>query len=350
MMTFLSRSLALFCLVALVPRPLHAAYPIEDDVERGTLSFYFENDLFTGTDRYYTNGVKLSWTSADLEKFADTPYASPLLPLIRRIPYINSPYFQKNLAYSLGQNIYTPDNTEATERLEGDRPYAGWLYLGFGFVWKNAQVRNTLALNIGVVGSWSLAEEAQRLVHETRDLAVPQGWDNQLHNELGVVAVYERTWRFPLRERRVGLNWELLPHAGAAVGNVATYANLGGEFRLGFNLPDDFGTGTIGPGATTSTPVERGFAAQRAERFDVGLYLFARADGRAVARNIFIDGNTFGGSPSADRKPLVADLSVGASLNLQSTKVTYALIYRTKEFEAQEEGQMFGSISFNFAF
>jgi hypothetical protein len=342
--------LALLLLASLAPFTAEAAYPIEDDVESGTLSIYFENDLFTGTDRYYTNGVNLSWTSADLEKFADTPFASPLLPLIRRIPAINSPYFQKNLAYSFGQNIYTPDNTEATELIEGDRPYAGWLYLGFGLVWKNAQVRNTLALNIGVVGSWSLAEEAQRIVHEMRDLAVPQGWDHQLHNELGVVAVYQRTWRWPLRERRAGLNWEFLPHAGAALGNVATYANLGGEFRLGFNLPDDFGTGPIAPGATTSTPVERGYAAQRASRFDIGLYAFARADGRAVAHNIFIDGNTFGDSASADRKRLVADLSVGASLNLQSTKITYAVIYRTKEFEAQEEGQMFGSISLNFAF
>jgi hypothetical protein len=329
---------------------LRAAHPIEDDVEWGTLSIYFENDLFTGTDRYYTNGVKLGWTSADLEKFADTSSASILMPLIRRLPFINSPYFQKNLAWSLGQNIYTPDNTEATEQLEGDRPYAGWLYLGLGLVWKDARVRNTLALNVGVVGSWSLGEEAQRLVHEARDLAVPQGWDNQLHNELGVVAVYERTWRWPERERRVGLDVEFLPHVGAALGNVYTHANLGGELRLGVNLPDDFGTGNIGPSATTSTPVERGYAARRAERFDAGLYLFARADGRAVARNIFIDGNTFGRSASADRVPLVADLSVGASLNLQSTKVTYALIYRTKEFEAQEEGQMFGSISLNFAF
>jgi hypothetical protein len=80
------------------------------------------------------------------------------------------------------------------------------------------------------------------------------------------------------------------------------------------------------------------------------MYLFARVDGRAVAHNIFLDGNTFGESPSADRKILVADLSVGASLNYHNTKVTYALVYRSEEFEAQKEGQLFGSITLNFAF
>lgn len=340
-------SLILFAAAA--PQLASAANPADHDVNHGTLSIYFENDLFTGTDRYYTNGFKLSWTSSDLEKYADSPYASGLLPLTDRIPYINSPDFQKNLAFTIGQNIYTPDNTEATERLENDRPYSGWLYLGLGFIWKNAEVRNSLILNVGVVGSWSYAEEAQRLVHETRGLAVPRGWDNQLHNELGVEAVYERSWRWPKHERRVGFDWEFLPHIGAALGNVHTYANLGGEFRFGLNLPDDFGTAGISPASTTSTPVERGQRAERS-RFDLGLYLFARADGRAVARNIFIDGNTFGHSASADRKPLVADLTVGASMNIHDTKVTYAVTYRTEEFDAQKEGQLFGSVTINVAF
>ena len=342
--------LAALLLAALLPLPLFAAAPARDDVQHGTFSIYFENDLFTGTDRYYTNGVKLGWTSADLEKFADTPYASGLLPLIRIIPYINSPKYQKNLAFSLGQNIYTPDNTEARERLDDDRPYAGWLYMGLGFIWKNADVRHSLVLNAGVVGPWSYAEESQRLVHEVRGLDVPKGWGNQLHNELGLMAVYERTWRWPRHDRRVGLDWEFLPHFGAALGNVQTYANLGGELRAGINLPDDFGTAGIGPASTTSTPVERGQAADRVESFDFGLYVFARVDGRAVARNVFIDGNTFGNSASADRKPLVGDITAGVSLNYHNTKVTYALVYRTKEFEAQREGQLFGSVSLNFAF
>ena len=120
-----------------------------------TFSIYMENDLFAGTDRYYTSGVKLSWSSPDLEHYSDTPYASPLLPLFDLLPYINETGYQKNLVLALGQNIYTPDNTETTELIRNDRPYAGWLYLGTGVVWKNAEVRNSLVLDIGVVGPWS---------------------------------------------------------------------------------------------------------------------------------------------------------------------------------------------------
>ena len=320
-------------------------------ISKGTFSFYFENDLFAGTDRYYTSGVKLGWTSTNLEKFGDTPYASPLLPLLDRLPFVNDPGYQKNLAFSFGQNIYTPDDTEAFEPVEGDRPYAGWLYVGVGLIWKDVNVRNSLVLNIGIVGgSWTLAEQAQSGVHAVRGLEIPNGWNNQLHNELGVLGVYERTWRWPAKERRVGIDWEFLPHVGAALGNVQISANAGAELRIGFNLPDDFGSAIIGPASTTPTPVEGAEQADRPRKFDFGMYAFARADGRAVAHNIFLDGNTFGNSVSVDHKPLVADLSVGAAMNFKNTKFTYALVYRTKEFEGQEEAQLFGAISLNFSF
>jgi lipid A 3-O-deacylase len=148
----------------------------------------------------------------------------------------------------------------------------------------------------------------------------------------------------------VGLGWDFIPHAGFAAGNVYDYVNAGGELRIGFNLPDDFGTPDIGSASPTPTPVEGSQQARRARIFDLGVYLFARADGRVVARNIFLDGNTFRDSASVERRWLVADLSAGASLNYKNTKLTYALDYRTEEFVGQKAGELFGSITVNFAF
>lgn len=319
------------------------------DDSAGTFGVYLENDAFAGTDRYYTSGVMMSWSSPNLAKFSDSPHASPFLPLFDIIPYINATDYQKNLVFALGQNIYTPDDTESFGLIGNDRPYAGWLYAGLGVVWKNERVRNSLILNIGVVGSWSYAEEAQRYVHDTRGFDHPNGWDNQLHNELGVTLGYERTWRFPKISRRSGFDWECLPHAGVVVGNVTTHARLGAELRAGFNLPDDFGTGVIGPSSSTSTPVDGSMGASRSW-FPLGMYVFTRMDGQAVERNIFLDGNTFGSGPSVGHKLFVADFSLGVAVNYRNTKLAYAFVYRTKQFDSQREPQVFGTLSLNWTF
>jgi len=343
------RSIGFFLLLIAMTVPSSGPAQGLDD-GGGSLSIYFENDLFAKTDHYYTNGVNISWSSKDLSKFSDTRSSSPLLPLLNRIDFFNRPDFQKNITFSLGQNIYTPDNTQSSKPLPNDRPYAGWLYVGTGVVLKNADYRHTFAINVGIVGPWSLAEQAQSTVHDYRHIPVPKGWKYQLHNEPGFVGVYELTWRWPHHERRVGLGWDFIPHAGFAFGNVYDYINAGGEFRLGLNLPDDFGTDPIHPAATTPTPPEGNQRAARPRYFDIGAYGFVRADGRVVARNIFLDGNTFKDSASVHHKWTVADLSVGAAVNYKNTKVTYALVYRTEEFVGQKGGELFGSVTINVAF
>ena len=51
-------------------------------------------------------------------------------------------------------------------------------------MWKNAEVRNSVEFDLGVVGPWSYAEEAQRLVHDPLGNGHPNGLAHQLHNEL----------------------------------------------------------------------------------------------------------------------------------------------------------------------
>jgi hypothetical protein len=73
-------------------------------------------------------------------------------------------------------------------------------------------------------------------------------------------------------------------------------------------------------------------------------------DGRAVGRNIFLDGNTWQDSHSVDKNHVVADMSSGVSLVYKRVKITYTHVYRTKEFTDQDKGQVFGSISFSAIF
>ena len=73
-------------------------------------------------------------------------------------------------------------------------------------------------------------------------------------------------------------------------------------------------------------------------------------EGRAVAHNIFLDGNTFGNSPSVDKKLLVGDLQFGVAVTFSNMRVAYTHVLATEEFHGQGRGDAYGSFSFSFRF
>jgi hypothetical protein len=62
-----------------------------------------------------------------------------------------------------------------------------------------------------------------------------------------------------------------------------------------------------------------------------------------VAWNILLDGNTWKESYSIDRKRSVADMTAGVAIIYKRLKLSYAHVYRTKEFDGQDQSQLFGS-------
>jgi len=81
---------------------------------------------------------------------------------------------------------------------------------------------------------------------------------------------------------------------------------------------------------------------------DFSAYAFFTADGRFVAHNIFLDGNTFRDSHSVDKKHWVADLTVGVALIYGRFTLAYTNALRTKEFDGQDRASRFGSVSASF--
>lgn len=315
-----------------------------------TFSVHFENDLFADTDQNYTSGVKFSWVSPDLTRFRDDKQLPEwIYPYIESLPFINEPNRERNVVFSFGQSIYTPQDIERTDLITDDRPYAGWLYLGLGFHSKTETQLDTMEIQLGVVGELSLAKQTQILVHKARDIPTPKGWQHQLENEPGLNLIYERNWRHELAGGDRGLGIDVITHAGAALGNVYTYANLGFEIRAGWNLPEDFGTSTIRPGGDTNDPVTRSDP-RRSPDTSFGFHLFAFADGRAVARDIFLDGNTFADSHSVDKEHFVGDFAFGAALIYRRFKLSFAKVFRSREFMGQPSKHRFGSITLSYTF
>ena len=309
-------------------------------------TIYFENDTFADTDRYYTNGAKLSWISGDLSGWGRSGGQQAAL---ERVPLVNDPGTMKNFGFAFGQNIYTPRDQDLVIPDPDDRPYAGWSYLEFSLLSKSPHQLDIISLQVGMVGPHSYAQEVQNGFHDWIRNSPSRGWDSQLHDEVGVNLIVERRWRLFARAFDGALGFDFVPHIGASLGNVATYANIGASTRLGFNLPEDFGVDLIRGAGVVNTPIDDNDP-RVGERTSLSLFLFAGADGRAVARDIFLDGNTFRDSPSVDKEDFVADLSVGAGLVLGRWQLTYTHVLRTREFEGQDKPNRFGSVTLSRTF
>ena len=309
----------------------------------GVYNFYYENDLFAGSDNNYTNGMRASWVSSNLRDYVSDPCLPSWVRQLNRLSKALKPgsYDSRNMVVTVGQAMYTPSDLHRRDLIQNDRPYAGWLYLGLAYNARNARQMDTTEIDIGVIGPAALAKQAQDLVHDVRGFERFQGWDNQLHNELGIQLVRERKDKVFVSANPTGPQFDLITHYGASLGNVKTYLNAGAELRFG-HLSDDFGTASIRPGADSNAPLESN---QTRRLNSEGVHVFLALDARAVARDIFLDGNTFGSSHSVPKKPWVGDAALGLAWQWRGGKLTYAQYVRSKEFYGQPSNHGYGSLT-----
>lgn len=317
----------------------------EDEVsDSGVFTIQYENDVLAGTDRHYTNGIRLTYVSLKLRD--QIPWARDVLQWL----YPFDPGADARVGISLGQSMFTPGDITVAEPIPDDRPYAGWLYAGFflnvegsrSLVGADFDVLDTLELDLGVVGPASLAEQTQKFVHEIIGSPDPKGWDNQLKNEPGVLLILERKLR--TSSLRLGpFEMDAVPSAGVSLGNVETSANIGSIVRFGQGLEVDYGPPMIRPKLSGRTFFDRA-----PRPFD--WYFFAGATGRFVARDIFLDGNTFRDSPSVDKKNVVGTFSAGAAAVYHGVRLTFSYVFNTREFDGQVSPDRFGAVSLSFRF
>lgn len=311
----------------------------EFHVRRGSFTLVTENDkYFAGTDRHYTNGLKMIWLGETTLDRSQTFLrgVARLVPTLRDV----ADHQRYKVGLALGQNIYTPGDTDTTALLPNDRPYAGWLY---GSMMLQAQEKDgsllrVVELSVGVVGPSALGREFQNGFHDIINVPHAQGWAHQLHDEPALMLSWERRYRLATLATDSGRRWfDVIGRGRITLGNVHTHLAAGGMVRLGWNLPNSFGTDLIRPagGGMANAGEARRFAA----------YTYASAAVRAVGRNIFLDGNTFRSSHSVRKRPVMADLSAGLVLAWPRFQLTYTQDYRTKEFYGQAKRDVFGSIA-----
>ncbi len=314
----------------------------------GRISVLEENDgVITHKDRYYTQGLQVSYLSSDLtghevwNKVFDAvgwalpTYRDPNGVAQRRFEYI-----------PIAQAEFTPEVLDISTPDPKDRPYAAWLHTTFTLesVRENqagAAWQDQWKLDLGVVGPWALGRQVQNTWHKLINVEQANGWANQLRNEPTVDVSFERAWRSAKTDTTfLGLDTDTIPYGVVALGNAQTYAGVGAIIRLGPDLPDDFGPSRIYPGIGGSDWFHA------SPGFD--WYVFGGGELRGVARDIFLDGNTFRDSQSVDKKPFVGDIKLGAVALYGDTRLSFTHVFRTREFYGQPKIDQFGSITLSF--
>ncbi|MDX2275722.1 MAG: lipid A deacylase LpxR family protein [Hyphomonadaceae bacterium] len=307
--------------------------------DKGVFSLVVENDsLATGDDRNYTSGIKLAYVSPassvpdwmqDIGDFTNAVSGS-------------DPDFW---GFAIGQSIFTPEDIQTAPAPPDQHPYAGWLYAQIMVAAEDdpnngraSRFLDTYELEFGIVGPSALGEEAQRGIHQILNAPDPQGWDSQLHDEFAFAGSFDRRWRAWRAYIDVpgGLEADLTPSAGVTLGTLRTEARLGLAARIGYRIDNDYGPPRVRPSLAGVEHFAGG---------PLSWSIFAGVQGRAVARDLFLDGNTFEDSASVDRIPYVADFQTGFAISGGAFRLAYTYVVRTDEFETQNARQDFGALS-----
>jgi lipid A 3-O-deacylase len=331
-----------------------------------SLLLYEENDLGR-TDQHYTQGLRVDagWRgwSLGLGNLVFSPDPGLCHSVEGGLPGCHV----ESTRISIGQSMYTPRDLTISEPIVGDRPYGGWLYAelrteasvmrsGRGFLRGARQVGT--GISVGVIGPLSFADTLQRIWHEriTVESPRPEGWEHQIDNRAAIMVtgdVKQRFYEFftsPREMHRRIRYFDLTGEAGLALGNVLTLARAGGTVRLGHNIGGDFGPTYITPSPAPPPSVPTGQneeerVEQQPTRTDAqskspavrqpwttrwSLYGFAATEARAVAYNVFIDGEAE--RHQIERNPWVRDLSYGITGRYGHFTASYRIVYRTSEF------------------
>lgn len=275
----------------------------------------WENDLFAGRDGHYTNGAAIALTGRLDPGLLPGPLAAD----------------RGEWDLELSQQIYTPEDTSTPCPAPGARLYAGYAYASLGVrrYQRRLALQDRITLTLGLVGPASGGQAAHELAHDLTGSSPAEGWARQLRDEPTVGLCYAVSPRLA-RVRAFGLDADLRVEVEVALGNVSTHASVIGALRLGLNVPDEYSDRAPAP---------------------LRCYLTAGLELRAVAYDIFLDGNLLrGGGPRVRKHPLVAEASLGLTLAVwDRVAFSYVHTYRTPQFHGQRAGDHFGSLSVVFS-
>ncbi len=265
---------------------------------------HYENDYFSTTDIYYTQGINLEYVNPAIGNFI----TSKLL--------IGSVSKETKFGIALEHDGYTPTSISHPEILVGDRPFAACFFLKT-FSIKNdslRRVRVSTSLSAGAIGPITGGKEIQETIHRWINDTKPLGWENQIKNDF--ILNYELEYERGLIA--VPNYFSLSGKAAARIGTLNTKVFTGLTLMAGlFDDPFSY------------------FSKQSKKR---QVYLYAEPLVNFVAYDATLQGGIFNRpSPyelaAKEITRLVFQGNVGIVLRINALQLEYFQSYLTKEFE-----------------
>lgn len=174
------------------------------------LELRHDNDVFGGSDRYYTTGNFITYryglTGA---RYAENP---------------------EQISFTLQQEIYTPTNKLARNTDNLDRPYAGFLGISVGWSKANPSTLVNGSVLLGVAGPASGAEAFQSFFHSL-GIGAEFEWFQQIENSVHINTYLDYIKEWQLVQGSWGLIAAIKP--GFAVGTKDVFAQQEVAFFFG---------------------------------------------------------------------------------------------------------------------
>jgi hypothetical protein len=279
--------------------PAPPAHRLTVRVDNDAFDFWMQP--WNRPDEEYTSGVHITRSGGDAPRWARSALrgrdACTVGATLCRTGYLE-----------IGQDIYTPSVSVGSERAApNSRPNGGWLYLEQGASLLGRDRATELAIAAGVTGDPSLARVTQRIAHQAApQFNRPTDWSRAIGFEPGAIITLAHRRRAVLLDDAIGV--DLVPRASLSVGNIRTNTEAGLRLRAGWGLSH--------PWLPAPPHVELSFLA--------GAY------GRAVVRDIFLDGNSFTSSPQVGHEPFVGGGEAGITLRYGIFEASYRAVSETR--------------------
>jgi len=267
--------------------------------------FHYDNDYFTKTDQYYTQGIGLEVVSPVVKNF-------PLRRLLFMKSTINTIFGVMVDYYG-----YTPTSIRSDTILRGDMPFSSNLSLKtFGInINPEKKQRLTVGFILGIMGQGTGGEKMQDDIHRWTGNVKPKGWQYQLRND--IILNYE----VQLEQQLLSLNNILLLNGIGKVrlGTHDVDAKAGASFMLG-NINNPF--------ATTGNYKKKKFS----------YYLYGQITGAAVAFDASLQGGMFNRKspyiiPISATRQFRMQADYGIVLRFKSVYLEYCQSFLTKRFD-----------------